>query len=181
MNIDESNIMKGIGPVLRVLDDNIKCDQCNRSFYDHVSLDKHMKLIHSTYSIDKLVKNKKDKYSCTVCSATFAYAVNVKKHFWLTHSVTGADLKASKGGQGVPINVPLPTKEDKLYEKYEDMKCTICGKYSSNWKALQLHMLAHTNQTPYKCDICGKGFRVSISVSLSGAKNLSPYTMCRFY
>ena len=160
LNVDGSDIIKDIGPVLKVLEDNIKCEQCNRNFYDHVSLDKHMKLMHSTYSIDKLVRNNKEKYSCTICSATFAYAVNVKKHFWLTHSVTGADLKL-KGVQGVPVSIPMPTKEDKLNEKYEDMKCSICGKYSTNWKAVQLHMLAHANKNPFKCEVCGKGFRVS--------------------
>ena len=158
MNVEGSDIIKDIGPVLKVLEDNIKCEQCNRNFYDHISLDKHMKLMHSTYTIDKLVKNSKEKYSCSICSATFAYAVNVKKHFWLTHSVTGGDLRL-KGVQGVPVSIPVPTKEDKLNEKYEDMKCSICGKYSTNWKALQLHMLAHANKNPYKCESCGKGFR----------------------
>ena len=32
-------------------------------------------------------------------------------------------------------------------------------KYFLNWKKLQLHMLDHTSDRPYKCAECGKGFK----------------------
>ena len=70
-------------------------------------------------------------------------------------------MNSFKASQAIPISVPLPTKKEKLDEKLEDMKCSVCGKICLNWKNLEVHMLAHTNQNPFKCEVCGKGFRVS--------------------
>ena len=42
-------------PLMRVLETNLKCTECSRSFYDEVSLDKHLKVMHSSYRIDQLV------------------------------------------------------------------------------------------------------------------------------
>ena len=53
---DDSDIMKGIGPVLRVLEDNIKCTECDRTFFDTASLERHQKVMHSSYTIDKLIR-----------------------------------------------------------------------------------------------------------------------------
>ena len=83
----------------------------------------------------------------------------MKKHIWFCHSKTGAQLK-SLSSQALRMAIPLPTKEEKLNEKYEDMKCSLCGKFSTNWKGLELHMLSHANEKPFKCTLCGKGFKV---------------------
>ena len=91
--------------------------------------------------------------------------MNLKKHFWFEHSNTGGNFRI-KASQGIPISVPLPTKKDKLDEKYEDMKCSVCSKVCLNWKNLEVHMLAHTNETPFKCEQCGKGFRVRLQKSI---------------
>ena len=101
----------------------------------------------------------KDKYSCPVCLQTFGFAVNLKKHIWFTHGSSGGDLRL-RISHIVPVTVPLPSKLEKMAEKYEDMKCSICGKFCTNWKALENHMLSHTNENPYKCEVCGKGFKV---------------------
>jgi DNA-directed RNA polymerase subunit M/transcription elongation factor TFIIS len=42
-------------------------------------------------------------------------------------------------------------------EKFEDMKCKICGFEATTWKQLQVHVMDHTKERPYKCDICKKG------------------------
>ena len=101
----------------------------------------------------------KDHYKCTDCHRTFGYAVNLKKHIWFCHSKTGAQLKLLSS-QALRMAIPLPTREEKLNEKYEDMKCSLCGKMSTNWKGLELHMLSHANEKPFKCTLCGKGFKV---------------------
>ena len=101
-----------------------------------------------------------------MCEREFAYAVNLKKHFWFCHSTTGAQLKMLNS-QGLRLPIPLPSKEEKLNEKYEDMKCSLCGKICKNWKSLELHMLSHANEKPFKCELCGKGFKVIFKKLLS--------------
>ena len=46
---------KGAGPVIRVFQDNFKCEECNRTFFDATALENHQKAIHSSYNIDRLV------------------------------------------------------------------------------------------------------------------------------
>merc|ERR1719510_839492 len=121
LKIDDSDIMKGIGAVLHVLEDSINCTECSRSFFDEDALERHHKVMHSSYTIDKLVKHQ-DTYSCPVCPRTFGFAVNLKKHYWFCHSSTGGDIQM-KSAQAIPVSLPMPTKQDKLDEKYEDMIC----------------------------------------------------------
>ena len=115
---------------------------------------------NSTENLFFFSRRNLDKYNCPICHRNFAFAVNLKKHFWFEHSTTGGNFRI-KASQAIPISVPLPTKKEKLDEKLEDMKCSVCGKICLNWKNLEVHMLAHTNQNPFKCEVCGKGFRVS--------------------
>ena len=112
LKVEDSDLMKGIGSVLRVLEDNITCSECNRSFFDEDTLERHKNAMHSTYTIDELVRHQ-DKYSCPACARTFGLAVSLYKHYWLNHSSTGGDIQM-KSAQGVLHAIPLPTKQDKL-------------------------------------------------------------------
>ena len=126
---------------------------------------------HLQFGIEKILREiviffrKKEQYQCNVCEREFAYAVNLKKHFWFCHSTTGAQLKMLNS-QGLRLPIPLPSKEEKLNEKYEDMKCSLCGKICKNWKSLELHMLSHANEKPFKCELCGKGFKVIFQTTI---------------
>ena len=48
--------VKGAGQVIKVLQDSIKCEDCNRTFFDNAAFENHQKLIHSSYKIDTLVQ-----------------------------------------------------------------------------------------------------------------------------
>ena len=37
-------------------------------------------------------------------------------------------------------------------------RCDICGKYSAKQFHLSIHVLTHTGERPFKCNICGKSF-----------------------
>jgi hypothetical protein len=55
--IQDSDLLKGIGPIFKVLEeDNIKCVDCKRSFFDTTSYEEHMTKMHSSYTIQNLVK-----------------------------------------------------------------------------------------------------------------------------
>ncbi len=161
----ETNAIKDVAPVMQVLESEVRCHDCNRNFFDTDSLERHQKSVHSSYTIDKLVKNQ-DKYSCPVCLRAFGYAVNLKKHFWFCHSTTGAQIRMKSAVSMLPLSVPLPSKHERLVEKFEDMTCSICGKVCKNWKYLEIHMLGHTKKNPFKCDTCGRGFKVSTKVNV---------------
>ena len=48
--------LKGAGSVIRVFQDNFKCEECNRTFFDATALENHQKSLHSAYRIDHLVQ-----------------------------------------------------------------------------------------------------------------------------
>ena len=96
-------------------------------------------------------------YHCPHCDRRFAYQVNVRRHCWLLHK------DARSQSQSKTKNLHRKTIEEKRSalkrEKLEDIRCKVCGKYFLNWKKLQLHMLDHTADRPFKCEECGKGFK----------------------
>lgn len=67
-----------------VLNSEIACDECPRTFVDHLSLSKHKTLLHSPKTVSGHFRPN-NQYECDVCKKTFAFAVNVKKHKWLAH------------------------------------------------------------------------------------------------
>jgi KRAB domain-containing zinc finger protein len=46
-----------------------------------------------------------------------------------------------------------------MYSGDMPYKCDICGKGFRHRQSLQRHTMTHTGDMPYQCDICGKGFR----------------------
>ena len=52
----------------------------------------------------------------------------------------------------------LKTHEREHDNGNDELKCIICGKRLSSKQVLDLHMKRHTNERPYQCDVCMKGF-----------------------
>lgn len=78
---------------------------------------------------------------------------------WLFHKES-AKKSGSVPSNSVQINkVPAVKKLEKRKEKLEDIRCATCGVYFLTWKKLQIHMLDHTSDRPFKCADCGKGFK----------------------
>ena len=40
-----------------------------------------------------------------------------------------------------------------------EFKCSYCGKMLKTKKSLEAHEREHTGEKPFKCDICGNGFK----------------------
>lgn len=164
MEEGESNNNNKIYSVAQVLEDNIKCNVCKRTFVDTSSLEKHVWTLHSRKSLTTLLRNKSAQkdLSCNFCSRTFAFDINLTKHKWLCHNKnTGGGSSSSSTSIAPSINFfnSAAAKEQIIRERYEDMRCGICGKACFSWKDLDLHMMDHTNYRPFSCQECGKKFK----------------------
>ena len=53
-------------------------------------------------------------------------------------------------------------------EKFDDMACKACGFVAQTWKQLQLHLMDHTNERPFKCDWQGCDYTSAAKVNGQG-------------
>ncbi|XP_046358785.2 uncharacterized protein LOC124136795 isoform X1 [Haliotis rufescens] len=54
--------------------------------------------------------------------------------------------------------------EEESAEKLSNRTCNICGKVCSKPCDLKRHILMHTGERPYKCEVCGKCFKAKASM-----------------
>ena len=149
-----------------------KCDQCEKAFSEHSSLQTHKR----THSGEKPFRCKQcDKafseigslqkhnrihsgekpFRCNQCNKPFSQSSHLQRHE-RTH--TGEKLyicdRCNKAfSQSAHLQRHTRTHTDeKLYQ------CDQCDKTFSSNSDLQRHKQRHTGETPYKCDQCDKAF-----------------------
>ena len=137
-----------------VIHTDVKCDECGRTFVDEASLRKHMSMLHVGRHLSKALKNNRREYSCEICHKTFGYAVNVRKHKWLVHRRVPRPVVVVDDERALDR---AAAKLKRAQERFEDMTCSLCGMEATSWKQLNIHMMDHSKERPFKCEECGKG------------------------
>ncbi|XP_055296965.1 zinc finger protein 845-like [Sitodiplosis mosellana] len=135
-----------------------KCDDCNRTFYNKGSLQRHRENVHKIR-----VKNCTDAdkvFECYICHKMSKTKEILRAHLLLIHS-NGKKFKCE------PCNRSFACKSG--YEKHyrlthlnvRNFVCEICGKSFKTSQKLKLHEYTHTKERPFKCshDGCDKYFR----------------------
>ena len=134
----------------------VTCDICHKQFADKYILQKH-KLIH-----DRPQKLNK----CPFCNVTFSLVANLKNHL-KSHKGENLDLSEISGQTGAG------SKEQA--SAYLPHPCSICSAVLANKWSLKKHMMIHTDDRPYKCNVdgCTAAFRYAISIYM--------YSFATFY
>ena len=172
-NVNSNTMSK----LVSIFDKSTTCEKCHRTFGNEISLKNHTMMVHK--SSKSMSSHLTKKYACGKCDQRFAFAINVRKHQWMCHrkgmkhilrlnnfanegessneNVTGDNKDPS---EMVDVHLDKRARKKKaLQEKIEDMTCKDCGLKCTSWKQLQIHTMDHSNERPFKCKLCQKGFK----------------------
>lgn len=174
-NINEANLIS---------QDTNKCIICGKVFSDTALLLSHVQNNHSYFMKTRdsksttlaakfskrttpLVKDKskqennkkkvnENEYSCSQCDKTYKIAASLKMHIYRSHNKTQSKYAriCSVCGEG------FEKASFKFYDHYRKhfpelcLKCTYCDRMFTRKKEYNLHILTHTGEKPFQCDIC---------------------------
>ncbi len=99
------------------------------------------------------------RFSCSLCSRVWPSRSALEKHL-LVHSGDkphACPVCEKRFSQVSHVNYHVRTVHEKA-EKPRNHVCGECGKAFAARFALSKHEKTHTNERPFKCDICDKGF-----------------------
>ncbi|XP_076092623.1 uncharacterized protein LOC143064014 [Mytilus galloprovincialis] len=159
-----------------------KCDLCDKAFKSKRSLQHHQHTVHgislavSMVAIDaSITANRKRKSDESVgChSSPESETKKIKSEVQDLYSYPSmvycgepqgsvyiSDASCSSTGS-FKIS---PTSTKLCSEDGNNRTCQVCGKTCSKPSDLKRHMMSHTGERPFRCNICGKAFRAKNSM-----------------
>ena len=118
------------------------CDVCHKQFADKYILRKH-KLIHTR-------PQKQNK--CPFCYVTFSLVSNLRSHLKSHKGENISQTEMASSGDAVSVDQT---------SAYLPHSCSLCSAVLANKWSLKKHMMIHTDDRPYKCNVddCNAAFR----------------------
>ncbi|XP_072318451.1 uncharacterized protein [Eucyclogobius newberryi] len=130
-----------------------KCSQCGKEFRKKSYLQTHM-----------FVHTGEKPFKCTLCDKSFTFKFEVNQHLRFVHHVCPVCredfLRDSDLNEHLKTHVEDGTVDPSFLDREigKQCSCSLCGKEFYYKSALQMHMLVHSGEKPFKCSVCDKTF-----------------------
>lgn len=152
------------------------CEICGQGFVAKKHVDYHVKTVHNDGQIDcpkcdKTFASKKAmKYhdevahrnpelKCTKCHEVFTSKYTRNRHLAIVHDVKTLQFRCDQCPQVFIKHGCLVEHKSRVHLKEKTVTCQVCGLKLFNDRALQLHMVKHSDARPFECEFCKKTFQ----------------------
>lgn len=133
------------------------CEICGRGFNQSGTLKKHMDS-----------HNNVKRFECDVCKKKFAIKASLQNHKLLNNHFSADDQAndhLSKSMKCDYCDKLFPPGSMYMYKRHvvihtgeKPYNCDICSKAFSDKSNLKYHKLIHSDNKPFSCSVCGRGF-----------------------
>lgn len=121
---------------------NLECDECQMLLETLEDFGAHMSQVHKVVG-----KRSVKPIKCHWCGERFVRIQGLYSHIRFAHQFNKDQTKS-----------PTATRKQTT-TKQNSCLCTICGKFLSTPVALSTHLLIHSNNKMFKCNVCSASFR----------------------
>ena len=141
-----------------------ECSECDKVFRRPLQLEDHIEVEHL-----KKTETKKGEFPCSRCGYVFKLEMHLEKH-----NQTMPDCKPEMTNEEIlklrrleqisfhdPVTGEFRKKTYKQLLADKDMKCEICLKTFEKQNILRVHLVSHSDSTPYTCYICNTSFKLN--------------------
>lgn len=145
------------------------CHICNRSMLSTRSLEWHMSHIHNetmpgSMKQEAETQPEKKRVSCGHCDKTFKTEMILRTHIKNTH-IEKNPTKCLDCDEMFTSDVRLRHHMMIVHNRLEGtLTCPHCPKRFVNQLRLKTHMISHSEDRPYTCEICGFNLKTKIQL-----------------
>ena len=141
-----------------------ECSECDKVFRRPLQLEDHIEVEHL-----KKTETKKGEYPCSRCGYVFKFEMHLEKHNQTMPEckpeMTNEEILKLRRLEQISFHDPVTGEfRKKTYKQLlanNAMKCEICLKTFEKQNILRVHLVSHSDSTPYTCYICNTSFKLN--------------------